>query len=429
MLTRHLYEADEVSAALSWSIRCCRVKEAAFWTKEFLDSEMTDDLYKTLLDAWLWNFGAGKIEALRILYTLFHREEETTESDILAYVCTLTRLSKTHRDSSVFALLSLGLLDTKTHDRVSQCPDLDGTISRLQTNPQESAFLRACYQGKTLLAWQLSRPLWQHDVSRTWSLLRAVQYRKHGSSPFHHALEILEEYDELWDSASRAAAVASVCLDSKRLLSSIYAMEVSLPFDVLEDLSQWEERVGRRNRRLYAIPKDSLYYITSRGRISTSKSTRKRGYVVCEKALQGCPFWDRVLEEEKPENSDTAKEHFWDTYFPDDIPDEWSLEDQQKSHGTGVLCLTEKPNYFKYANKWFRGSESSSVWMGLNDGLQALMKIGAGSMETLSWKALYEARDFTLEMADWWLEPVKQRQLVVAGSEGNMYPVSYKEST
>jgi hypothetical protein len=35
--------------------------------------------------------------------------------------------------------------------------------------------------------------------------------------------------------------------------------------------------------------------------------------------------------------SDDAKEAFYSTYFPDDIPDEWSLADQKKSHGAGML--------------------------------------------------------------------------------------------
>jgi hypothetical protein len=48
------------------------------------------------------------------------------------------------------------------------------------------------------------------------------------------------------------------------------------------------------------------------------------------------PDSDRVLFP-----SDDALEYFYLSYFPDDIPDEWSAEDQQKSHGVG--CAETAP--------------------------------------------------------------------------------------
>ena len=40
---------------------------------------------------------------------------------------------------------------------------------------------------------------------------------------------------------------------------------------------------------------------------------------------------------------DDTLEQFFDTYFPDDIPDEWSKEDQLKSHGRGVQETAPPP--------------------------------------------------------------------------------------
>ena len=42
-------------------------------------------------------------------------------------------------------------------------------------------------------------------------------------------------------------------------------------------------------------------------------------------------------------------EEFYEKYFPDDIPDEWSKKDQQKSHGDGVLGPNDKPTIWKYS--------------------------------------------------------------------------------
>jgi hypothetical protein len=55
----------------------------------------------------------------------------------------------------------------------------------------------------------------------------------------------------------------------------------------------------------------------------------------------GTSFWRNVLdtnsihiaEELEFPNDNDAVESFYTTYFPDDIPDEWSIQERQKSHG------------------------------------------------------------------------------------------------
>ena len=46
----------------------------------------------------------------------------------------------------------------------------------------------------------------------------------------------------------------------------------------------------------------------------------------------------------------TVYEEFYSHYFHDDIPEEWSLEEQEKSHGSGILLKDEKPNFEKFFN-------------------------------------------------------------------------------
>jgi hypothetical protein len=43
---------------------------------------------------------------------------------------------------------------------------------------------------------------------------------------------------------------------------------------------------------------------------------------------------------------------FFDYYFSDDIPDEWSLEEQERSHGYGVLEKDETPKLEKFIAIW-----------------------------------------------------------------------------
>ena len=61
--------------------------------------------------------------------------------------------------------------------------------------------------------------------------------------------------------------------------------------------------------------------------------------------MKGCPFWDDVIASSDPLN----REAFYQEFFPDDIPDEWTKADKQKSHGDGLLAPNERPNLLKYA--------------------------------------------------------------------------------
>jgi len=63
---------------------------------------------------------------------------------------------------------------------------------------------------------------------------------------------------------------------------------------------------------------------------------------------RGTPFWLSVIETHKIHFSHDIQcaneellETFYSTYFPDDIPDEWTTSERQKSHGfTGAKAST-----------------------------------------------------------------------------------------
>jgi hypothetical protein len=109
------------------------------------------------------------------------------------------------------------------------------------------------------------------------------------------------------------------------------------------DWSLWPTLKGRK-ARLHAIPLEALHQDTTRGSMLTKYTniTDLREPILL--LPTACAFWRRVTAEagfktgddevEIPE--DEMYETFYDLYFPDDIPDEWSAADQQKSHGRGI---------------------------------------------------------------------------------------------
>jgi len=58
---------------------------------------------------------------------------------------------------------------------------------------------------------------------------------------------------------------------------------------------------------------------------------------------------------------DDELEAFYQSTFPDDIPDEWSLKDQKMSHGQGVLRTGEQLSLAKLGRIWFQ-AESVYAW-------------------------------------------------------------------
>ena len=138
MLTRHLYELDEVAAAIIWCIKNQRMEEVVFWTQEIIDSEMIDSLYTTLYYALIWLFGVRKISCLFELYDLFHKEDDLTDDEIIAFVVRLSRLSGTYKDASILSLLIFGSIDKDQPDFV---------VSNKHVESEE-AFLHACWQGR-----------------------------------------------------------------------------------------------------------------------------------------------------------------------------------------------------------------------------------------------------------------------------------------
>ena len=101
-----------------------------------------------------------------------------------------------------------------------------------------------------------------------------------------------------------------------------------------------------RLARIYAIPDECLYGLTQRGRMCRTEGTLKELYMIQELLHDG-------IED---------LEAFYARTFPDDIPDEWSLLDQRKSHGPGVLRTGEGITLAKLGRIWM--TDACLYWWG-----------------------------------------------------------------
>ena len=113
-----------------------------------------------------------------------------------------------------------------------------------------------------------------------------------------------------------------------------------------EDWESWNSVVGTRRARIYAIPPEALHTRTTRGQMESKYTNIGDLRDPVPLFAEGCTFWRSAIQEYGSRNdetgavlfpSDSIQEEFYERYFPDDIPDEWSTADQCKSHGRGCI--------------------------------------------------------------------------------------------
>ena len=131
-----------------------------------------------------------------------------------------------------------------------------------------------------------------------------------------------------------------------------------LPPRILHQLELYEEVVGTKQRRIYSIPAGCLYLDTHRGCLPYTKTTDT--WFIDDVGHQGhtyqhlvdCEFWNTLWHAMQAGESDEGWEHFCQVAFPEDIPDEWSLEERSKSHGHGSNNPGEQFYWRRWLNKW-----------------------------------------------------------------------------
>lgn len=358
-LTRHFYELDEVQSALGYCTTRHDAKETLFWCNELILSGCVTEAIQSLFEAWLWQKGPFCLQWVLSAWNTLSKDE-IHEKDVLYAAYELTHYASI-RDHSLWNLLVLG------HQPPSDPLTFKSPCDIHQETPfQDSSsifFLQALYQGKAHHAWWMAQQL---DV--TWDLLE--WYRIHCipesfQSSYSTLFEICHSYSNLlgystkrYDTIMKCLAVLSCCLSSKQMEQSIGLPVIkAMPDSLTTFLSEKESFIGRKVYRIYSIPVLSLYGTTLRGSMRWTEHTLSHLYEI-ESHLLGCPFWEEALSPYAQLsstiqwNSYDAKEEFYRSYFPDDIPDEWSKEDQLKSHGDGILGPTISPSLVQYTQKY-----------------------------------------------------------------------------
>ena len=295
----------------------------------------------------------------------------------------LSSLHTSNRDQSLFRILLSNYSDSSFPDRVTRkSPPLFPS-----EDPKESYFIRSLYQGKARCAWWMA---FQLPIKRRWELL--TWYSEHVLSSFQteyqQCLLILQQYEKLlgyqteaYDIVMSCLSVIMFCLSPNQQKDSFRPLLSSIDSTTQLSMQSWQIHLGRKSRRMYTIPLGCLYGATQRGVTKRSQHNQIQLHHV-EKYIIGCPFWDEALElyAVLDDNgiilwkSEDDRESFYQCYFPDDIPDEWTKEEKDRSHGEGVLGKEESCTFFGYCSR-FLSKPSRLYWTSFDSLLRSLKAI------------------------------------------------------
>jgi len=342
-LTRHLYEIDEVVSALQICL-CNRWNWGLFWLWELVVSKEETLARATLQDIWLYRGGGVDPSLLT-----------------LCWVECYTRISDAIGVAGSLNAESLLNLTTMMDSRPTMTPIAASSVVEIRRRQSAAAFVATldpaetiskedagdfwisldsvCRQGRrTDAIWLLQAAQQMLSADAIWSALRIAA--RGGSDPTIAVLQKTASASPMQQILFQANATLYLCMPTAERI----ATRKPLPICSAEaSWTAWTTVMGRRAARIYSIPTDALHAETTRGQIPfkyTNIGDLREPVLLLS---EGCKFWQEAVAAvgatindasfEFP--NDDALEAFYDHHFPDDIPDEWSKQDQEKSHGRG----------------------------------------------------------------------------------------------
>lgn len=333
MLTRHFYKVEDASAALQYAIHKKKPYEAVYWAKEL--TEYKEVLQNTLFMSWFYYIGLDDIKSIKYIKNP-------------SYEFIFQMASFESRNSTLFYMFLNGALNKEYKTKKSL---IKLSKSLIQENITIDAWIRNTLFNKYLESWQISLKIWDDD-----SFIPVVQQfilEKFDNPTFvQEIIESIYELETVNILFRRCAIIGILCMNE---IDTKCCIDKPIECDLNLYLEYWNSVYGRRKGRIYPLPNECFYGKTKRGTMKKDETNIQELYNPIS-LIRNQTIYKHILNVfqtyEAFKNDDTQYEAFFNYYFSDDIPDEWSLEDQIKSHGNGILDKDENPNLQKYIDIW-----------------------------------------------------------------------------
>jgi hypothetical protein len=225
----------------------------------------------------------------------------------------------------------------------------------IQEDPKIDTFIRATLLGKYLESWLL------YDSNISDELIYTIMNVKFKKENVKHLIKSLMSFNiNKW---YKYCCIIGILNTREEMLG--FGNIKSIDEESKTQIYNYNLIREKRKRRVYQIPQQCLYGKTKRGSMTYDTSNIYELYDH-EYIIENSKIIEKIKEsfgsyEEFIEDVDEL-ESFMKWYFPDDIPDEWPLEDQKKSHGYGVNQKNDKPVLRRYFNRWTDLKTNCKIW-------------------------------------------------------------------
>ena len=342
-LTKHLYRIDEVLSSLRWSIITHNITETAFWTIELYQSNLSQECLELLETIWVYHIGFGSWFLLRLIFKIYE-EGDITQEDLVSIACAFAK--RRLCDSTVFHLLLRGSIS----DSVKSFPHSKDYLTA------QEAIHDCLSRGKLQEAWHLSKYMTEKEL---WQTLEPIATSFQRQDAFENIKGLRSCRRE-----SLALAFTLVSLDEISWIASQEEIENCIPIEICQAIDEWNSETNIRKRRAIKPKIEALLYLTKRSDQTPYISSEPDIQHGLLETLLNSEYWSGILHEFMTENkwkSERHKEVFYETYFPQDIPDEWSLADREKSHGRGLGKSKEQAR-IRFIQLTLQYSKSLELW-------------------------------------------------------------------
>ena len=339
MLTRHFYNIEDASAALQYAIHKKKPYEAVYYAKELF--EYKEVLQKTLFMSWFYSIGLSDINCIKHI-----------KNPSLEFVFKMA--SSESRNSTLFYMFMNGALHKEYKTKKSL---IKLSKSLIQENQNIDAWIRNTLFSKYLESWQISLKIWDDD-SFIPMVHQFILTKFDNPTLILEIIEYIYEIEYVDILYRRCAIIGILCMNDCDINTSFDKSDKSdksVTCDLNLYLEYWNSVYGKRKGRVYTLHNECFYGKTKRGTMKKDETNIQELYDPI-RLIQNQTIYKEILNVfetfEAFQNDYTQYEAFFDYYFCDDIPEEWSLEQQMRSHGYGVLEKDEKPNLQKYVDTW-----------------------------------------------------------------------------
>ena len=325
MLTRNLYDLQEVKASLAYAMLVRKLRESLFWAQEILASECGWELGDVLIKFWLQYCCPYDMSLPVAIKRLDYEGDMDT-----AIIEVIMRLI--HAQTGENKIMEIYV------EGFNQYPYPCYKVKPTEKNTPFARVLSEKSGIPAIICLEIWNALRKREVSRAWHIAFHEGKGKEGAIakiiPLlaegvpSKTIDCLLELSNILELKlhSYIACFLLIGLSKKEKIKARKVTEIehdTIP-GLMLSVGSWFKKQGTRSARVHAIEPRALYGLETKAELHEL-------YDIYPRLQDATPFWQRIIAGYDL-TDDNKKEEFYDTWFPNDIPDEWSLEDQQMSH-------------------------------------------------------------------------------------------------